>query len=328
MTVKGKGKKAKAKAKSKPRGKTSTTGRAQDVQYMKVHLLDEIKYPLRNKPPPAPPDYPTNEEIEPELLTHVRLRRFEPSTMYRDAMIAIIGRRRFGKSTLMENIAYAMKFKRAVGLAGTSGALQQLKRYIPESYLHRGSIERLKHIIDERDMQLAKNADNPPDNYETGLLIDDMAPYKKFMSSEQLNVLASNGRWLQFCVIICIQYLILLSTTMRGNIDYIFVTRELSRRNRRLLFENWGGCCPTQKHFDKILDSCTKEFGCLVIDCTATGTEFEDYFYHYRADPDLPRWELGDESYRGYHDEIMAKKKRTQKPVWPCGAAKSETPES
>lgn len=246
-------------------------------------------------------DFGDDDSTNDRDLVDVNLQRFDPCKIHRDGFVAIIGKRRIGKTTIMENLGNALAFPRAIALCGSQGSIEHFKKFIPECYVHRGTIEILRYIIDEREKQVKANPDLPTSELETLLYIDDMACSREFMYSKEMKRLAMNGRWLRFCVVISVQYLMEMSPALRINLDYIFVTREPSRVNRRKLWENWGGCCPTLGHFELFLEKCTQKRGCLVIDCTAETTTYEDFFSHYRANPSLPAWQLGDLQFRMFH---------------------------
>lgn len=259
-----------------------------------------------------------SDDEDSQLLQHVYLKRFRPETLNRDSFVAIIGKRRQGKTTLMENIALAMNFPRAVALCGSTGSKKYFSKFLLDSYIHEATVEKLRQIMNARDKQLKKTPTPQPPEVETLLFIDDIAFSRQFMFSEEMKNLAMNGRHQVFCPIISIQYLMEMSPSLRGNLDCIFVTRETSRINRRKLWENWGGCCSTLAHFEKILDACTQDYGCLVIDCQAKSTNYEDCFFHYRANPDLPPWTLGDEDFQRYHWQgVHRKKQKTSSNPWP-----------
>lgn len=240
------------------------------------------------------------EEIDQDGNRVIYLQRAQIRKIQRDSFIAVLGKRRMGKTTLMENLGEALQFPRAVALCGSTGSMEQFKKFIPASYVHKASVEVLQHILREREKQINENPERASE-LETLLYIDDMAFDRNFMFSKVMKELAQNGRWLRFCVVISIQYVMDMSTALRTNIDYLFVTREHSRTNRRKLFENWGGCCSTLVQFEQFLEACTQNFGCLVIDGTSPTTKFEKCFYHYRANPSLPPWLLGDDEFKKYH---------------------------
>lgn len=245
----------------------------------------------------------------------VYLQRFDPSKMKRDAFVAVIGKRRIGKTTIMENLGHALKFPRAIALCGSMGSMLHFRKFIPECYVHPATIEILRFIIAERKKMVEANPDLPAEQLETLLYIDDMAFVRKFMYSEEMKQLAMNGRWLFFCVIVSVQYLMEMSPALRQNLDYILVTRELSRVNRRKLWENWGACCPTLDHFGLFLEKCTNKHGCLVLDATVDTTKMDEVFSHYRANPSLGQWCLGDEAFRRHHvllQQRLAAAKRSQ----------------
>jgi hypothetical protein len=50
--------------------------------------------------------------------------------------------------------------------------------------------------------------------------------------------------------------------------------------------------------------------GFLVIDTTADSTRFEDCFFHFRCNPSIGPWTLGDENFVRLHWEFLDKTKK------------------
>jgi hypothetical protein len=74
-----------------------------------------------------------------------------------------------------------------------------------------------------------------------------------------------------------------ISPGLRSNIDYTFILRTPNQKNRKDLYDNYCGMFPSREIFEKVLDACTEDFGCIVIDNTTRSNKLEDQVFHYRA---------------------------------------------
>lgn len=64
--------------------------------------------------------------------------------------------------------------------------------------------------------------------------------------------------------------------------EFIFIHSEHNINIRRKLYEQWGNIVPDFDTFCQILNQCTTDNECLVVDNTTTSKNIEDHFYWYR----------------------------------------------
>eukprot|EP00975_Prorocentrum_lima_P071383 12937337-Prorocentrum_lima.AAC.1 len=65
------------------------------------------------------------------------------------------------------------------------------------------------------------------------------------------------------------QYTMDITPDIRCNVDYVFALRENIIMNRERLYRNFFGVVPTFEAFCEILDQCTQNYECLVVDHTS-----------------------------------------------------------
>jgi hypothetical protein len=115
-----------------------------------------------------------------------------------------------------------------------------------------------------------------------------------------------NGRHWRIMLIITMQYPLGVPPAMRTNIDYVFILREPYIKNRRIIYENYAGMFPTFESFCQIMDQCTENYECLVIDNNAKSNKLEDQIFWYKATTHPP-FKLGSKEYwelsKGYDSE-------------------------
>ena len=88
--------------------------------------------------------------------------------------------------------------------------------------------------------------------------------------------------------LVALQDPLAITPGLRSNIDFTFILRTPNQRMRRNLYENYCGMFPTYEIFEKVLDSCTEDYGCIVIDNTTKSNKLEDQVYFYRASEHPP----------------------------------------
>jgi hypothetical protein len=97
-------------------------------------------------------------------------------------------------------------------------------------------------------------------------------------------------------LIITMQYPLGIPPTLRTNIDYVFILREPYIKNRRIIYENYAGMFPTFESFCQIMDQCTENYECLVIDNNAKSNKLEDQIFWYKASTH-PAFKLGSKEF-------------------------------
>jgi hypothetical protein len=60
--------------------------------------------------------------------------------------------------------------------------------------------------------------------------------------------------------------------------------RENIISNRRRIYDNYAGMFPTFDAFCQVMDQCTQNYECLVIDNTSQSSKLEDCIFWYKAD--------------------------------------------
>jgi hypothetical protein len=80
------------------------------------------------------------------------------------------------------------------------------------------------------------------------------------------------------------QYPLGIPPTLRTNIDYVFILREPYIANRKRIYENYAGMFPTFESFCQVMDQCTENYECLVINNGAKSNRITDQVFWYKAD--------------------------------------------
>ena len=92
------------------------------------------------------------------------------------------------------------------------------------------------------------------------------------------------------------QYPLGIPPNLRTNIDFIFILRENIVANRKRIYDNYAGMFPTFEIFCQVMDQCTENYECLVIDNTTKSNKLEDTVFWYKADS-TPSFRVCQEEY-------------------------------
>jgi hypothetical protein len=104
------------------------------------------------------------------------------------------------------------------------------------------------------------------------------------------------------------QYCMDLPPALRANVDYVFLLRENILQNREKLYKSFFGIFPSFDMFNKVMDACTENYECLVLDNTVKSNRIQDCVFWYKATvrknfrvggPDL--WKLHNKMYNPKH---------------------------
>jgi len=101
---------------------------------------------------------------------------------------------------------------------------------------------------------------------------------------KNIKYLFMNGRWLKVFFLITMQFPLGIQPALRTNVDYVFILREPYMNNRRRLYENYGSAFPSFEFFCQMMDQCTQNYECLVINNNTQSNKLEDTIFWYKAE--------------------------------------------
>lgn len=97
-----------------------------------------------------------------------------------------------------------------------------------------------------------------------------------------------------------------LGPICRKNLDYAFLFNEGILKTRRKSYEYFGTPAGKFEVFNAMLESCTEDSGCMVIDNTSYGDHLTDVFYWYQIeDPEQSGGDTEVESQEEEHGEVQ-----------------------
>jgi len=87
-------------------------------------------------------------------------------------------------------------------------------------------------------------------------------------------------------------YIMDIPPKLRTNIDYVFILKENNVNNRRKIYDNYANIFATFDEFCQVMDACTDDYECIVINNNAKSNKITDQVFWYKAS-DHPDFKIG-----------------------------------
>jgi hypothetical protein len=207
-------------------------------------------------------------------------------------VIVLIGRRDTGKSYLVRDLLYHHRdIPIGTVISGTEAGNGFYASHVPKLFIHdeysSGIIEnilkRQKSVMKEvnKQIQMYKSSKIDP---RTFVILDDCLYDNTWAKDKLMRLLFMNGRHWKVLLILTMQYPLGIMPNLRTNIDYVFILREPYIANRKRIYENYAGMFPTFESFCQVMDQCTENYECLVIDNNVKSNKLSEQIFWYKAD--------------------------------------------
>ena len=219
--------------------------------------------------------------------------RFDNSQTSSGPVIVFIGRRDTGKSFLVRDLLYYhQEIPIGTVISGTEAGNGFYGSHVPKLFIHdeynTAIVENvlksqklvIKQIKKENTAYGRSNIDG-----RAFVILDDCLWDNGWAKDKMMRLLFMNGRHWKIMTVITMQYPLGVPPNLRTNIDYVFILREPYLTNRKRIYENYAGMFPTFESFCQVMDQCTENYECLVIDNNSKSNKLEDQIFWYKAEP-------------------------------------------
>ena len=207
-------------------------------------------------------------------------------------VVVFIGKRGVGKSYLVRDLLYYHQdIPIGVVIAGTEEGNGFYGKMVPKLFIHNeynnaiieNILKRQKSVLRQmrKEMETYKRSTIDP---RTFVILDDCLYDASWTKDKMMRLLFMNGRHWKIMLIITMQYPLGVPPNLRTNIDYVFILREPYIANRKRIFDNYAGMFPTFESFCQVMDQCTENYECLVINNTSKSNKITDQVFWYKAD--------------------------------------------
>ena len=218
----------------------------------------------------------------------LQLKKFDMSSIAADKVVVMIGKRDTGKSFLCKDLLWHQR-KIPVGtvISATEAANCFYGDMVPPIFIHNEYSEDIIQRILMRQEKLLHKKKQPGGfniNPSAFLILDDCLYDNSWTKSKHVRSLFMNGRHFKMFFIITMQYALGIPPNLRTNIDYVFILRENIVQNRKRLYDCYAGMFPCFEVFCAVMDQCTENYECLVINNNAKTNKLQEQIYWYKAD--------------------------------------------
>jgi hypothetical protein len=207
-------------------------------------------------------------------------------------VIVLIGRRDTGKSYLVRDLLYYHQdIPLGTVISGTEAGNGFYSEHVPKLFIHdeynsaiiENILKRQRTVLKQikKEMQIYRKTTIDPRAF---VILDDCLFDSSWTRDKMMRLLFMNGRHWKIMLIITMQYPLGIPPTLRTNIDYVFILREPYISNRKRIYENYAGMFPTFESFCQVMDQCTENYECLVINNNSKSNRLNDQIFWYKAD--------------------------------------------
>ncbi len=208
-------------------------------------------------------------------------------------VVVLIGRRDTGKTYLVRDLLYHHQdIPIGTVVSGTEAGNGFYGNHVPKLFIHDEYNSAIIENILKRQRQVLKQMKKEVDAYRkttidprSFVILDDCLYDATWTKDKMMRLLFMNGRHWKVMLIITMQYPLGIPPNLRTNIDYVFILREPYISNRRRIWENYAGMFPTFEGFCQVMDQCTENYECLVINNNAKSNKLHDQIFWYKAQP-------------------------------------------
>ena len=207
-------------------------------------------------------------------------------------VIVLIGRRDTGKSYLVRDLLYYHQdIPIGTVISGTEAGNGFYKEHVPKLFIHDEYNTAIIENILKRQRTVLKQMKKEVEVYRKStidprafVILDDCLYDASWAKDKMMRLLFMNGRHWKVMLVITMQYPLGIPPNLRTNIDYVFILREPYIANRKRIYENYAGMFPTFESFSQVMDQCTENYECLVINNNSKSNKLNDQIFWYRAE--------------------------------------------
>ena len=207
-------------------------------------------------------------------------------------VVVLIGRRDTGKSFLVRDLLfYHQDIPIGTVISGTEAGNGFYSSHVPKLFIHDEYNQVIIENILKRQRTVLKEVKKQLESYKKTnidprafVILDDCLFDDKWTRDKMMRLLFMNGRHWKIMLIITMQYPLGIPPVLRTNIDYVFILREPYIANRRRIYENYAGMFPTFESFCQVMDQCTENYECLVINNNVKSNRLNEQIFWYKAE--------------------------------------------
>jgi energy-coupling factor transporter ATP-binding protein EcfA2 len=247
------------------------------------------------------------------------IKNLKPKTQIKtNTTIVISSRRGSGKTTIVKWILYYLHPEIRIGtlISNTSYMKGDFNNIIPPLFIFKEYNEKMvkKFIINQSKYWREKKKVDGIKKKAVLIMDDVLSQSKKWRNDKNLTEIFLEGRHSGITNILSIQDLIGCPSSLRGNIDYLIIPKEIRKSRKKIIFDEFWNGYTDYSTFEKILLKCTDGYSSLFIDIKGSAQPYakmEDVIFRWKPkDPNfLPSFKIGGEKLWELTDRVYKKNK-------------------
>jgi len=237
-------------------------------------------------------------------MAEIQLKKFSMKDITSDKVVVLIGKRDTGKSFLCKDLLYHHQ-NIPVGqvISGTEAANSFYGEIVPKLFIHdEFKPEIIANILKRQKSMVENMRSNPNIDPRAFLILDDCLYDNSWIKDKNVRSVFMNGRHYKLLFILTMQFALGIPPNLRTNIDYVFILRENYLSNRKRIYEHYAGMFPTFEMFCQVMDQCTENYECLVINNNSKSNKLQDQVFWYKADA-RPNFKIGSPNFWKFSNE-------------------------
>jgi hypothetical protein len=223
----------------------------------------------------------------------LELRKFDITKLRDDSVVIFLGARNTGKSTaLFCALRQHTSIPIGVVISGTESANHSFEKVVPKMLIYdefdsaiiKKFMDRQRKVVDQANDEKKKYGRTDLDPRAFLILDDCLYDSKAWVNDTNIRYIFMNGRHYKIFLLITMQYPLGIPPSLRANVDYIFIMRNNMIKDREKIYQQYAGMFPSFDVFNTVMNSCTENYECLVIDKKSQSNKLEDQVFWWKAD--------------------------------------------
>lgn len=249
--------------------------------------------------------------------------KFEPKfwdikNIVKHPVILLIGKRRTGKTKIVKDyLRNNNQYSSGILISPTEMVTNEFSANIPPPLIHHKFDSGLLSNVIKRQTYITEKVKHDPQykfvDPSIFIIMDDcLADKKLWVNDENIGTIFYNGRHLQITFIITVQYLKGIPPSLRENVDYVILLREPRLNVQKKIYDEFAGMFGNFDFFRAVLDECTDNYKCLVLDIGSQSKKLEESVYWYKANvghPDFDTFKICDNIFWDLNTKVKNKVK-------------------
>ena len=225
----------------------------------------------------------------------LELRKFDPRSIKDDSVCIFLAKRNSGKTVALTHVLSShMNIPIGVVISPTEQMNKHFSNYIPGMLIYDEYDPKILQKFVDRQLKIAGQYTNEKERYghtdidpRAFLILDDCLYDKTWPTDKNIRQLFMNGRHMKVFMCITMQFPLGIPPVLRTNVDYVFILRETNIANRHRIYQQYAGIFPSFETFNDVLNQCTEDFECMVINNKTQSNKIEDQVFWWKADPGI-----------------------------------------